>query len=165
MIKLKEIAWLAGIIEGEGSFHYAKSNSPMIVIKMTDKDVIERIASLFKRRVSEYPPRDSQCKVGYTTMICGTPAIEWLFTIYSFLGYRRRQKALELIDKWKASQSKFRRDTFKCGCPKTSENSYRNGRRSSCRACNLAQQKRRKHGDGRLSQVILTPFSIEEAGT
>ena len=43
--------WLAGILEGEGSFMKgvpSNPNSPRIAIQMTDKDVLEKVAAIFK---------------------------------------------------------------------------------------------------------------------
>lgn len=43
-----EIAWLAGIIEGEGSIYWDKrsKNSVRISVSMTDEDVVRRIHAL-----------------------------------------------------------------------------------------------------------------------
>jgi hypothetical protein len=51
-----EIAWLAGILEGEGCFDYNNLGQskrtgswyPRIRIEMTDKDVVEKVANLLK---------------------------------------------------------------------------------------------------------------------
>lgn len=38
-----DIAWAAGLIEGEGSFSCSRRNRPFIQIQMCDKDVLEQI--------------------------------------------------------------------------------------------------------------------------
>ena len=57
MLTLKEIAWLAGLLEGEGSFGaYVKgSQSPCIQFSMCDKDVLERAANMLGGPVKDHP--------------------------------------------------------------------------------------------------------------
>lgn len=44
---IKEIAWVAGILEGEASFGLTNSNkTPAIWLKMTDSDIMERVRLL-----------------------------------------------------------------------------------------------------------------------
>ena len=53
-MKTKDIAWLAGIIEGEGSLQMRLA-TPRILIEMTDLDKIKRISNLSKSPI--YGPR------------------------------------------------------------------------------------------------------------
>lgn len=53
MPTMKEIYWLAGLLEGEGCFHAyrqgrKKTPNPLVQVQvaMTDKDVVERIAGI-----------------------------------------------------------------------------------------------------------------------
>lgn len=41
----EETAWVAGILEGEGSFR-ARYSGPCISVRMTDRDVVERLHEL-----------------------------------------------------------------------------------------------------------------------
>ncbi len=50
MIRNVDIAWLAGLVEGEGSFHMS-TRSIAIILTMTDRDVVERAATLLNGRV------------------------------------------------------------------------------------------------------------------
>ena len=48
----KDLYWLAGLLEGEGSFQKpapCEPKYPRITIKMTNRDIIERVAALFER--------------------------------------------------------------------------------------------------------------------
>lgn len=43
-----DLAWLIGILEGEGSFYANKKpQPPRVSVNMTDKDIIEKVAKLF----------------------------------------------------------------------------------------------------------------------
>ena len=90
MIRKTAIAWAAGLLEGEGSFG-----------KMTDRDVIDRIASVLgghvfgplEQQQSHYlPPWQAQLK--------GPNAAGWMMTIYKFLGTRRRGQVHRALSAW-----------------------------------------------------------------
>lgn len=137
MIQVKDIAWLAGIVEGEGCISF--SSTPKIVIKMKDEDIIKRVASILRiNRSIISGKQEPHWSTTYAVAIYGTPAIEWLFTLYTFLGIRRRQKALEVINLWKARTEKFNKDTFSCGHPKKPANFRFSGKYVRCRTCALA---------------------------
>jgi hypothetical protein len=144
MITVKEIAWLAGIIEGEACIRV--DYSPAIVIAMTDEDIIKRVATLFKRPF--YIKEMGEYKNQWTVGIYGSDAIEWLFTVYSFLGIRRKTKALEAINKWKSQQSFFNQSFFICGHPKDSKHTYfkydRGKARKYCGICALVNQNQKR---------------------
>lgn len=44
-IQVKEIAWLAGLMEGEGSF-FLSQNQPKMALLMSDEDIVSRAALL-----------------------------------------------------------------------------------------------------------------------
>src|SRR5262245_34520344 len=107
MVKTLDIAWLAGILEGEASFSL-RNGSPKIQMQSTDKDVVERIAGIFG-----VPFHDSPCKpcgpdhykLVWGISVHGTRAISWMMTLFVLLGERRQAKVREVIETWKASKS------------------------------------------------------------
>lgn len=113
MVKLKNlsllnIAWIAGIMEGEGTFGITNSNSPFWAIQMTDKDVIDKIQMTTHSRL--YGPygrnnRPSHHKPIYRVSLYGNPAISWMMTVYWFMGERRKNKIKFIIEKWKSCRS------------------------------------------------------------
>src|SRR5262245_18882005 len=97
-----ELAWLAGLVEGEGCFSKTSQNGkPSLYIGMTDSDVIERAARILcthiytKRRRPPY-------QTLYVIRVTGTYAVGWMFTLYPYLGLRRRERIRELLSMWKA---------------------------------------------------------------
>lgn len=94
---VKEIAWLAGILEGEGCFDFANGH-PRIKVKMTDEDIVTRVAKLFNRvhNGGAYNTK-SWHKIVYETSCRGPWAIGWMQTIYPFMGNRRREKIRSII--------------------------------------------------------------------
>ncbi len=102
-----EIAWLAGLLEGEGCFSY--QCSPGIRIGLTDKDIVERVANNLGHHIrGPYKYRINNKPVYYTE-IWGSAAIGWMMTLYDFLGERRKQKIKEIIARWKIAKTKAHR--------------------------------------------------------
>lgn len=112
MIPVKDIAWLAGFLEGEGSFGwYRHSNRGYsianIQVSSTDLDVVQKAAVLFGVK-ARGPYNNSRlgfapenCKPIYKTSVGGKLAIQWLMTLYPFMGARRRERFREILNHWK----------------------------------------------------------------
>jgi hypothetical protein len=102
----RNIAWLGGLLEGEGYFTIS-NGCPNIQLAMTDADVIDRAAAILgvTRRESSYVPKgkDSYKRV-YSCGVSGMRALGWMMTLYMFLGERRRSVVRGVIDQWKASK-------------------------------------------------------------
>jgi hypothetical protein len=103
VIRSVDIAWLTGLLEGEGSFLMSE-RSIAITVSMTDRDVIDRAATLlggrvYKRSESRAPrPR----KPAWRAQVKGPRATGWMMTAYSFLGARRREQVRHAIAAWRA---------------------------------------------------------------
>lgn len=103
MIKIKDIVWLAGLLEGEGCFSISEDSSPIIAINMTDYDIIKRARDLMCPNNSiSLQKKDGNRKDQYRITCCGNPAIQWMMTIYCLMGERRRIKIKEILTWWKA---------------------------------------------------------------
>ncbi len=94
MIKLTDIAWLAGLLEGEGWFTLRKGRYPVIGLSMTSGDVVAKAASIMKSRVTRY-------KTSHRTQVTGAHAIRWMFMLYSFLGECRQKEIVRAVRAWK----------------------------------------------------------------
>lgn len=101
MIDVKQIAWMAGLLEGEGSFGMREqSNSPCIQLAMTDRDVVERAALLLGSNLRVHSDKRGNRKACWQTRPHGYRAIGWMLTVYSFMGERRRAKIREVMKEW-----------------------------------------------------------------
>ena len=102
MVSTIEISWLAGILEGEGAFtNSGKWQQPKIMLKMTDMDVVAKVAALFCRKMNG-PYKLPSGKAVWVTTATDYNAISWMYTLYTFLGIRRRQKIREIVATWKS---------------------------------------------------------------
>lgn len=108
-ITSEEIAWVAGILEGEGCFDYQQSNPekrwPQVRVEMTDKDIILRVQEITGgnvRFVKRYKPHHQDTWLLHIrTAKLVQPLLE---SIYPFMGQRRQSKIKAMIDNVKMSR-------------------------------------------------------------
>lgn len=85
-------AWIAGLLEGEGSFiagRAARSSYPVIKVEMCEQEVIERAARLLDTRVWVVPPGTEGWRPTYVAQIAGHRAAEWMRDLRPYMGLRR----------------------------------------------------------------------------
>lgn len=82
---LRELYWLAGLLEGEGSFLApppSMPNCPHIVVQMCDRDVVDRAAKVLGvRKVQSWDPPDPRHKTIYQARLRGVRAVTWMRTL------------------------------------------------------------------------------------
>ena len=91
--------WLAGILEGEGSFMKGVPscpNAPRIGIQMTDRDVLEKVAAFFEVSVCRAgvtrQKKNPHWKPAFIVQIHGVRAIWWMRQVYPLMSARRRMQ-------------------------------------------------------------------------
>lgn len=99
-IKVKDIYWLAGLLEGEGSFIFS-NGSPRITMGTVDYDVIARAYKILGCTGKIHEQMQPSGKMFYKINIQGPKAIGWMFTLYTIMGKRRRDKISDLLYEWK----------------------------------------------------------------
>ena len=109
-----EIAWIAGIFEGEGSVGIY-GRGVCVYIAMTDKDIIERIHTLFPSpqgvRVRQ---RQSGRKPIYEWRIRQRQLVaEFLLLIMPWLGMRRRAQCQPVYEKASTEDGRITRGPHK----------------------------------------------------
>lgn len=116
-LSVKEIAWIAAIFEGEGSFGLTNSGkTPAIWLSMTDKDIVERVRDIIDPfatvRISS-DERKPTYKDSYRFYVSGKLAASWMMIIYSLMGTRRKAKITECLIAWKFNEvnSRLKRDS------------------------------------------------------
>jgi hypothetical protein len=111
VIPTAEIAWIAGLLEGEGSFSLngRACSSPRISIGMTDEDVIRKAHALFRTPNKVYGPytygRPARLKPIWHIHVTGRLAAAWMMTLYSLMGQRRRAKIRECLGMWRRGET------------------------------------------------------------
>jgi hypothetical protein len=91
-----DLLWLAGLLEGEGSFDLHREKYPRVRLAMTDRDVVGRAATLLGARVRlslKAPPNAAT----WHAEISGTRAAEVMAEILPFMGARRSGKIATIL--------------------------------------------------------------------
>lgn len=91
-----DVLWLAGLLEGEGTFDAHRGKYPRIRLAMTDRDVVGRAASLMdtKLRLSLHP---APAKATWHSELSGPRAAEIMREILPHMGARRSAKIAEIL--------------------------------------------------------------------
>ena len=92
-LALTDLHWLAGLLEGEGSFMTGPPSSPglpVIAVNMTDQDVMARIGQIFERKVHVVRPRNVHWRTSYQVRVNGRAAVRWMTVLRPLMGLRRQ---------------------------------------------------------------------------
>jgi hypothetical protein len=106
-MELADTAWLAGLLEGEGSFscrtpaRQPSSRTLIIQLNMTDKDVVEHAAELMAAPSIHNRKTKGNRKPSYLIVVSGYKAEKIMETILPFMGKRRRDKIISALSEWR----------------------------------------------------------------
>lgn len=90
-----QIAWLAGLLEGEGCFHFCRG--PYVKLSMTDKDIVERAAELMNGHCQKVKRCQPGCKPVFLVEVCSVRAIYVMNLVFPHMGKRRAEKIKEVL--------------------------------------------------------------------
>lgn len=92
----EDLIWLAGLLEGEGTFDLHRGRYPRIRLGMTDRDIVGRAATLMdsKIRLALHP---APMKPSWHAEISGERAAAIMRELLPFMGARRSQKIAEIL--------------------------------------------------------------------
>ena len=125
MTDIKDIYWLAGLLEGEGTFYVVNERYPCMQYGSSDRDIVYRAAMLMMvpGKITEHKSkyRDGHIrKKHYRLSLSGSLAAQWMMTIYSLMSVRRKSKIKEVLTVWQnhihikgTSEASIRRDKIK----------------------------------------------------
>ena len=98
-----EVAWAAGLFEGEGCIDDSGRNSIRITLSMCDEDSVWRFARAVGRPEVHFKfapgMKRREQKPQYLVRASGHDAVDILTILWEGLGQRRRARALELLSK------------------------------------------------------------------
>ncbi|NIK60774.1 LAGLIDADG family homing endonuclease [Kribbella shirazensis] len=93
------LAWLAGLLEGEGYFGTINSHVagkiyryPRVGVTMTDRDVVERVADMFGLKVTSIRPKPPSKLMQYRFTLTGARAAQLMVDLRPMLGVRRQSQ-------------------------------------------------------------------------
>ena len=88
-----DLCWLAGLMEGEGSFlapSPSAPRSPGLQVTMVDRDVIARAGSLLGVGVMVIRARKAHWSTAYSVRVRGARAVLWMKLLRPLMGTRRK---------------------------------------------------------------------------
>lgn len=91
-----DLLWLAGLLEGEGTFDAHRGRYPRIRLAMTDRDVVGRAASLMdtKLRLALHP---APASATWHSEVSGERAADIMRDILPHMGSRRSGKIADVL--------------------------------------------------------------------
>ncbi len=102
-MEVDSVDWLAGLLEGEGTFFTCKSHVngkiyryPYVSVNMTDEDVVQRVCNIFGTKITvlkKLPNRKQQWKC----TAYGARAVEIMKSIRPLMSKRRSDKIDEIL--------------------------------------------------------------------
>lgn len=87
--------WLAGLLEGEGSFQIASPsapNMPKLTLTMTDADVVTRVAAIFGVKPQQYARTGGHYKLAHMATLRGSRAVLLMGELHPLMSARRQQQ-------------------------------------------------------------------------
>lgn len=138
-----DILWLAGLLEGEGSFTLNRGLFPTIGLAMTDYDVVEKAAKIMGVNNIYLEKKTKQgWKDAYRAQLIGYHAVRVMERIKPYMGERRTKKINEVLIMWNSlSHYREKGKLNECGHP--DEKHYGRG---MCRRCYMVWYKESGRG-------------------
>lgn len=164
----EQIAWAAGLFEGEGCFHAStrKTGKRVVAMRlsMTDRDVVDRFASIMPYGTVRTPRRMSgegrehHKPIHEWNSQTAVHVVEMVNMLLPYLGARRRAKALDVSAVCQEMQPHFR-DRTHCpqGHPYEGDNLWHEYRKNGVVARVCRECKRTKSRDRARKRLGITP--------
>jgi hypothetical protein len=92
----EDLVWLAGLLEGEGSFDLHRDKYPRVRVGMTDRDVVGRAATLFGSRI-RLTLRPAPYQATWHAEISGEKAAQIMREILPHMGARRSGRIASIL--------------------------------------------------------------------
>lgn len=104
-----DIYWVAGLLEGEGSFTSKANKFPRVTCEMTDEDVIKKLHSLLGGQLYKPTKRQSHWKQSWQwTYVKSHEAAAFMQKIYPYMGERRKKQIDNTLKKWHQYQKQLK---------------------------------------------------------
>ena len=102
----RDLGWLAGLLEGEGSFGANRTRNyyPKIQLGSTDRDVVERAHAIAGVGTLNGPySRGVNKEVWCWNVAAQADAAGLMMTLYPLIGLRRQARIREILLEWRSA--------------------------------------------------------------
>lgn len=94
----RDTDWLAGLLEGEGTFCMTgEVQNPVVGLRMTDEDIVARASRILDCTYSEYQPKAINTKLCYVIYLSGARAIAAMQELLPLMGERRQEQIQSVL--------------------------------------------------------------------
>ena len=120
-IEIKDIHWIAGFLEGEGTFGYYDCNNSLTVqAPQVQKEPLERLQKLLGGRIQyrdrrEKNPKWSPCYIWDARPNARSAGI--MMTLYPLMSPKRKDQIKKALFKWRAKGAKFGDNNYSSKIP------------------------------------------------
>jgi hypothetical protein len=143
---MSDIAWAAGLFEGEGCFSTGKNTSKNSLtgrcsLQMTDEDIVKRFYNIVKVGTINKRTFENK-KDAWTWTTAGFEKFLYIVSLFwKFLGERRKQRASEILNILK-DRFEHRKNFCINGHPRSEENLYHYKGQKHCAICRKETARR-----------------------
>ena len=148
-MELKHIGWIAGFIEGEGSFTKA-GGTICVSATQVDKQPIQDLQDMLGGGINTFSRKEVKGSIYYRWNAYGPRAAGVMMTLYPMLTRRRQLKIKELLSEWikRGRSTTYRRTYFACGHKKTQKETFTNSR--GCLQCLICRREQNNRSQRRI---------------
>jgi len=108
----ESLDWLAGLLEGEGSFCPAppsSPNRPYIALAMTDEDVVARACRILEVNYQLIRTKNEAHKDYYLAQLRGERAVDFMRTLCPKMGIRRQGQIMRVVQNYQPHDASHHR--------------------------------------------------------
>lgn len=147
MVRIQDLYWAAGFLEGEGCFTLSRA-ACQVTAAQVQREPLERLERLFGGSIGRYHSpsnQESNHRPYHVWRLYGVQARGLIMTLYVLMSPKRQAAILRQLDKWKSFVPSHR--SLPLACPQghayTPENiyTYPDGRHG-CKTCARVASKR-----------------------
>jgi hypothetical protein len=117
MVDIKDIYWVAGFIEGEGSFTQ-RGYTQFVIVAQVQREPLERLRRFFGGKIfftDRYRESHPNWQPVYRWYVSNAAARGVMMTIYPLMSPRRQVQIRKVLDLWR---SRLRRPQYRTHCPR-----------------------------------------------
>lgn len=98
--RIRDLAWAAGFLEGEGSFSAGKRTSTYVVASQVNREPLDKLRALFGGSMlfRHHRRRNPSWSPFYRWQVGGARAIGVILTLWPMLSQKRREQAREALN-------------------------------------------------------------------
>jgi len=113
MTTTAELAWVAGFLEGEGTFAF--SRSAQVTAVQVQREPLDRLLQILGGTIQgPYENKKStRCQPFFRWCLYGAPAAGVMFTMFPWMSLKRRVQIKKAIARWRAMPGRGYRSDLK----------------------------------------------------